>query len=481
MWSLPSRSLAVIPFVGVLILAQTTRTSGRSQEPNPQAPPNVNVLTNGTYTDGMAGWLQYATPDPSYVVTQLTNGVLEFYRVPGPAFERPNQAVVFQWTGLSLPAGAPVVASFDMGNSSSVRKRMSVLVHDSDFSDLHVCTFWLAPNAPLRTYTMRTHTTRIWSNTTIAFYAASGGTNGGFYQLDNVSLMYDPAGASDRTICGDPTAPAVPGGPAGPELIANGGFSAGLAPWEVFHRITYQLTAGVFEFIWPPSSSAGDGEPTIPSPEPAPVVMQTTGQLVAPGEILTATVDLGNSSTVRKRVTVLVHQWDFVDLAACTFWLEPGAPLATYTVRTFATIAWGNATLSVYASTQGPETWIRVDNGSLRRTPGSATVGTECYEPTPELAPAATPAVGAPGLRNGASGLPRGIGAPGLQTRGHTGLVDPRFRYWLAPSETPVEIQVSTDGETWQTVSIVEPSDDWRVVTIDVSRAGRAVFVRVRR
>ncbi len=44
------------------------------------------------------------------------------------------------------------MAQFDLANSSTVRKRISVLVIDSNFSDITVCTFWLAPNAPMRTY-----------------------------------------------------------------------------------------------------------------------------------------------------------------------------------------------------------------------------------------------------------------------------------------------------------------------------------------
>ncbi len=60
---------------------------------------------------------------------------------------------------------------------------------------------------------------------------------------------------------------------------------------------------------------------------------------MAAGEILTAHLDLGNSSGVRKRVTVLLHDLDFGDLSACTFWLAPGQPLSSYAMRTFATQA----------------------------------------------------------------------------------------------------------------------------------------------
>ena len=45
------------------------------------------------------------------------------------------------------------------------------------------------------------------------------------------------------------------------------------------------------------------------------------------------------------------------------------------------TQAWTNATLYFYVGTVGNETWIRLDNVTLARTPGTPIVGTECIEP----------------------------------------------------------------------------------------------------
>jgi len=112
------------------------------------------------------------------------------------------------------------------------------------------------------------------------------------------------------------------------------------------------------------------------------VVLQLTGQALPRHQILTATFDLGNSSPVRKRVTVILHDSDFSDLSACTFWLAPNQPLSTYTYRKATTRAWTNATLSVYPATVGAEQWIRLDNATLRTTPGTVIGGTECVEPS---------------------------------------------------------------------------------------------------
>jgi hypothetical protein len=82
-------------------------------------------------------------------------------------------------------------------------------------------------------------------------------------------------------------------------------------------------------------------------------------------------------------VTVLLNDSDFSDLVACTFWLPAGAPLDTYTLKTFTTKAWGNAMISVYSATSGVLPWVRVDNATLQTTPSSVVIGTECIEPVP--------------------------------------------------------------------------------------------------
>jgi hypothetical protein len=334
----------------------------------------------------MTGWSTFATPDSSYIVAGVAGGVLEFYRQPPPPGQT-NQAVVFQATGVAATADMRFVATFDLGNSSTVRKRISVLIHDLDFDDLMVCTFWLAPGAPMRTYRMFGHATMAWGNATISFYAANAGSDGGAYRLDNVSFRPDFAVSDERTDCVDPTAPMPPGGGPGPDLIANGGFGTGqLPPWGVFGQIVWQITGGVFEFYRPAGVPAG-------------VVLQETGVGFGSGAIMTATFQLGNSTGLRRRVTVLLHNADFLDLAACTFWLPAGQPLSAYSMRTFTTQAWTNAAVSVYPATVGLEQAMRLDEVALRETPGTAVLGTECLEPvTPSPAsglsggPGTTPA-----------------------------------------------------------------------------------------
>ena len=330
--------------------------------------PGPNLVQNGDFSGGLASWPTFATPDASYIQAAVNGGVLEYFRVPPPPGQI-NQAVIFQQTGVALESGTPLVAAFDLGNSSSVRKRISVLIQESDFSDLFVCTFWLPPNLPLTTYEIRTHTSKAWTNATIAFYAATAGSDGGAYQIDNVSLRADAEGAADRTECVDPTRPDPPGGPDGPTLLANGDFGAGLPPWGLFGQITAEVSGSVLFF-----------RRTSVTP-PAGVVLQATQQTATAGEIFTARFELGSTYAVRRRVTVLIHDNDFTDLAACTFWLEPGQALQQYEMRMFATKDWTNATFSVYPVTADTSASLRLDNVTLSRTPGATFSGTDCVEP----------------------------------------------------------------------------------------------------
>ena len=456
-------------------------------------PFGVNMLLNGDFAAGVSNWLFFATPTMDYIQTNVVGGVLEFTRVAPPAGTA-NQAVVFQQTGIAVAANAAIELGFNVGNSSSVRKRISVLLHDQNFSDLSVCTFWLEPAAPLRRYRIRTHTTRAWANATASFYAATHGTNGGAYRLDDVRLLPAPGNSVGRTDCVDPTTPVPPGGATGPNLVVNGDF-VGLSPWLQFGQITSQIVSQVFEFYRPPGTPAG-------------VVFQKTNAAMTAGDIIVGQAQLGNSSSVRKRVTILLHDDDFSDLTACTFWLEPGAPLAYYTVRSFATEAWTNATLSVYPSTVGTEAWIRLDTVSLRRAPALAIVGTECLEPnwmtadatavttaSAVSAPAPTTLLPTSGRAERAArtaGGPASAWALMSSPGGESSLqlmapVDQRggrrarlaFDSLRRARGGSALVQVSVDGADWLTLAEIAPADDWQRPVVDLDPfAGHVVAVR---
>jgi Tol biopolymer transport system component len=424
------------------------------------AVPDTNLLRNGSFTQGLARWGTFALPEPDDIVWNTTGGVLQFYRETGS-----TQAVVLQGTDARLAAFAPITADFVVGNSSAGRKRISVLIHDADFSDITVCTFWLDTGPPLA-YSMRTHTTKVWSNATISFYAATADSTG-FYRVDQVSLRSTPAAVDSGTDCQDPTAPVTVGLP-GPNLLVNGDFSAGLAPWGTFGQIVSQIAGGVFEFYRPPGPPAG-------------VVLQATGQAMVDNQILRATFRLGNSSSSRKRVTVLLHDSNFSDLSACTFWLPPNLPLSDYSMRMFATKAWTNAMFSVYPATVGIDPWFQLDDVVLQRANNATTVGTNCLEPDLSGITFSPASRHAQDVSHGArledrTAAARSRGPSSRWAGGPAGRYATQF--WLPPHDTPVEVQVSADGQVWTTVETFEASETWTVFEIG---ADTVVYVRVRR
>ena len=438
-----------------------------------------NLIYNGSFSGGVAYWQTFGIPSNG-IVWSVTNGAMHFHRTG-------SQAVVLQSTFALVPSGVPLAAEFDLANTSSVRKRVSVLIHDSNFMDLSVCTFWLPPNAPSHTYRMTTHTTQAWTNATMSFYAASLGSNGGDYVLDNVSLRAAPGSSTTTTECIDPLAPAAIGGNAGPNLLINADFSAGVPPWQLFGQIVSQVSGGVFEFYRPPGTPSG-------------VVFQSSLQSMLANDILTATFELGNSSAVRKRVTVLIHDASFSDLSACTFWLPPGQPLSPYAMRTYATANWSNATLSLYPSTVDSIQWTRLDNATLQRTPGQTIPGTLCIEPghAPNLVMAfgsvSARANALPVLRDGEAhdvnlghaSRARSSTAEAMFVADLTEVLDPgaemsrrlRFQSRLTSAARGL-VQVSANNGAWITVAEVPGADDWTTEEVDlVDYAGAVVRIR---
>lgn len=360
------------------------------------------MVRNGDFSLGAALWIPFGAPTQDVIQHNSgAGGVFEFFR-DRLSNSPPNQATVFQETGAMLLADESLRAQFDLANSTNTRLRVSVLILEHDFSDLSVCTFWLAPGAASQTYEMRTHTTRAWTNASIYFYAATlgNGSAGGGYRIDNVFMDTDDAVPATRTECDDPTAPAASANPDGPELIVNGNFAASFGfPWETFGNIVHQVTAGVFQFHRP-----------IPAIDPnAGVVLQPTLTALGSSVVMTAAFQLGNSSSVRQRVTVILHDRLFQDLSACTFWLPAGQPLSSYVMRSFTTQPWANATLSLYAASEGTGThqWIEYDNVSLKTTPSASVTGTECLEPADGGSVLAA-GVAAAGMRIDARGDSRG-------------------------------------------------------------------------
>lgn len=331
-----------------------------------------NLLGNGDFSAAIGtpanNWLAYGLPTQAAISYRVEAGVMEFYRT-----NTGTQALVYQNSQDALPANASLDISFELGNSSAVRQRVQVVVHDLDFTDLYACSFWLAPNQPLAAYQIRVGTTKAWANASLSFYAASA-TNQGYVRLDNAVMVHNLVADYNGTICVDPNVPAPGSGADTANLLTNADFSgATIAPWFTWGLPTSaaaqsQLVGGVFQMY----RSVGTTQA---------LVAQNSGAATAAPLPMEATFELGNSSAGRKRVTILVHDADFSDSFTCVFWLEPNTPLASYAMRGHSTEAWSSAMFSIYLMTADGAGWMLLDNASLRARPTLDISGTECYPP----------------------------------------------------------------------------------------------------
>lgn len=321
-----------------------------------------NIVINGTFSNGLNNWIPYG--DIVYQLSAAPESAFQFYRTGA-------SAVVFQNTGTALAANTSLWAQVYVGNSSSVRKRVSILLHDADFTDSQYCGFWIPPFTPLRPYTIRTFTGEAWANASISIYAATGDTNP-WLRVDNVRMEAWPFANFQETICIDPVSPQTTIGGTGSNLLQNPNFDAGGTPppnWLNFGTIFQQWAGGIAEFRRTPGQPPG-------------VFYQNTGNNPGANVPLEVTFQLGNSSpTIRQRAVILVHRPDFTDSLACAFWLPPNSPMQTYTMRTFTTRNWEGASISFYPSYTVNNGFIRLDQVLYRVRYDLSVNGTECYPP----------------------------------------------------------------------------------------------------
>jgi subtilisin len=321
------------------------------------------VIVNNEFNSGAANWVPYPAGAQT---TRIQNGVYEFYRNAGsPA------ASVIQTTGVAIPAvGTRFEVHALLGNSSAQPQRISILAYDADFSDIQICSFWLPANAPLRDYMMQFRNSDAWTNATIAFYPAQA-NNLAWLRMDDIIMTRIP-GTWNYTYCEDPLAPGPTGGDSA-NLLSNSDFSLTVPPpsgnangnWWTFGQINWTQSAGAFNF----NRVAGT---------PAGLVAQNSGDAAPINTLFEAKFKLGNSSSSRGQVTVIIHDSDFTDMNVCTFWLTPNQPLTSYTMFMYAREAWTNATISFYPRTIFPSGSFIVDDVTMR-TRSIGALGTECY------------------------------------------------------------------------------------------------------
>jgi hypothetical protein len=159
---------------------------------------SANFIRNGAFTTSIEGWssfyaIQVAWNSERAFVTQLSSPAGS----PGGVF--------FQSTGVVVNTRVQLEALIDVRNTSGTRKRATILLHDGDFSDLQVCTFWIPANNVSYRYRIETFTGEAWQNATLSIYP-SGILGGGMF-IDQVVLRTQPTLTQLQTRCTDPNAP----------------------------------------------------------------------------------------------------------------------------------------------------------------------------------------------------------------------------------------------------------------------------------
>lgn len=194
----------------VVMRADASVTANTTQCYDPRAPlptsgtDGANLIANSSFTapitNAIGNWGIF--PQDGSVVNQITSGVFEYYRIPSS-----SSGVVLEDTLQPLEVGSPIEVTFQLGNSTATRQRVTVLVRSRSFSDLTACTFWLEAGTPLGQYAIRTYNTQAWVNgaegdrtAAISVYASTA-SSGGWLRLDNVTMRHRPNLSLNGTEC----------------------------------------------------------------------------------------------------------------------------------------------------------------------------------------------------------------------------------------------------------------------------------------
>jgi hypothetical protein len=193
---------------GISATNTPTRTPTRTPTPTvtPTIAPGTNLVRNGNFNNGGTPpntppqfWSIFGAPiNP---IWNVTGGVFQFYRQMSS-----TQGVIFQNLGVAIPSGTMLEARVDLGNSSGQRKRAVIMLHDANFSDLFICSFWLPPNTPLTQFRMTGRAQRNWANATISIYASMA-DNLPHLRVDNAYVATIPNDGSGGVLCYDAFAP----------------------------------------------------------------------------------------------------------------------------------------------------------------------------------------------------------------------------------------------------------------------------------
>lgn len=332
---------------------------------SPASPANTNLLVNGEFASGTSGWIFAGS-----IVSQYSSGILYAYRALNS-----TTALTYQSAKVSLPAGAPLDVEIDLGNTSISRKVATVVLHNGDWSDAYLCRFVVPAGTPTRTYNMRFKTGQNWTRLIYAVYLDPADGRSAFV-IDNASVRYLPSlsvPAGPATCTAPLAAPNV-------NMIENGTFNNGAAAWRAVKDIAWQVTNGMLLAYHKTGGTSA-------------AWYQYSEHVLPAGAPYQLTLELGNSSSVSKRVDLVLHDPDWTDVQTCSFTLPARLPLTSFVMRGKTARAWPAVVPALYIWPADGQAAVQVDNIDMRYLPSLSVSGLSCgqvgaataeAEPTPE-------------------------------------------------------------------------------------------------
>lgn len=148
----------------------------------PTGADSANLLNNAGFATLPGGNANETWGAFGNIAVNLFSGYLRMQQTGTPV------GSIVQNTNVPFPANSVIEFQVDLGNSHpSNWQRATILLHNENFNGLQFCTFWLAPNSALQTYTMRTFANSNWNadGISVSIYPS---TNSQWILVDNTIL-----------------------------------------------------------------------------------------------------------------------------------------------------------------------------------------------------------------------------------------------------------------------------------------------------
>jgi hypothetical protein len=177
--------------------------------PPPPPPAGTELLTNGTFDAGLAGWMPYVGGGAEATITADGGEAVITTTIPTPGAV--GNVQIMQASGFMLYAGKTYRLTFDARSEAWASLYALVYANGQDYG-----SSWISLNPAMQTYTVE-FTAQVTSPD--VQLALLTGDVAGEVVIDNVSLA--------EVVQPPPPTP-------GAELIGNGTFDAGLTGWTTF-------------------------------------------------------------------------------------------------------------------------------------------------------------------------------------------------------------------------------------------------------